>query len=106
MSGVYIKLNQTPFPLPYGHRISILSDGHAYYEDMVNPCVDLGEAIPAADVVEVKRAYWVKRMEHGVGKGYELYTPIWSCSNCGRDYDPASCSIVKYCYICGAKMEG
>ena len=38
-----------PFPLPYGHRISILSDGHAYYEDMVNPCVDMGEVIPVPD---------------------------------------------------------
>ena len=29
----------------YGHRISILSDGHAYYEDMQNPFNDLGEVI-------------------------------------------------------------
>ena len=62
--------------------------------------------IPAADVVEVRHAHWVKRMEHGIGKGYEVYTPIWSCSNCGRDYDPASYSIINYCYICGAKMDG
>ena len=43
--SIYLKTGQIPFPLPYGHRISILSDGHAYYEDMVNPCVDLGEVI-------------------------------------------------------------
>ena len=30
----------------YGHRIAILSDGHAYYEDFINPYVDLGEVVP------------------------------------------------------------
>lgn len=29
----------------YGHRIVILSDGHAYYEDFANPYVDLGEVV-------------------------------------------------------------
>ena len=29
----------------YGHRIVILSDGHAYYEDFINPYVDMGEVI-------------------------------------------------------------
>lgn len=73
------------------------------------PQQNYGEAAQVktdVDIEPVKHAYWVKRMEHGVGKGYEAYTPIWSCSNCGRDYDPASCSIIKYCYICGAKMDG
>ena len=64
------------------------------------------ERLPAADAEPVRHAYWVKRMEYGVGRGYEVHTPIWSCSDCGRDYDPASCSIIKYCYICGAKMDG
>lgn len=64
------------------------------------------ERLPAADAEPVRHAYWVKRMEHGVGRGYEVHTPVWSCSDCGRDYDPASCSIIKYCYICGAKMDG
>lgn len=49
MSGVYIKLNQTPLPLPYGHRISILSDGHAYYEDGASPYMDLGKVIEVPD---------------------------------------------------------
>lgn len=64
------------------------------------------QLVPAADAEPIRHAYWVKRMEHGVGRGYEVHTPIWSCSDCGRDYDPASCSIIKYCYICGAKMDG
>ena len=29
----------------YGHRIVVLSDGHAYYEDFINPFVDLGEVV-------------------------------------------------------------
>ena len=68
--------------------------------------IEVATSIPAADVDPVRHAYWVKRMENGVGRGYEVHTPIWSCSDCGRDYDPASCSIIKYCYICGAKMDG
>lgn len=30
----------------FGHRIVILSDGHAYYEDFINPYMDLGEVVP------------------------------------------------------------
>ncbi len=46
MSGVYIRGVEIP---KYGHRISILSDGHAYYEDFANPYVDLGEVISVQD---------------------------------------------------------
>lgn len=61
---------------------------------------------PAADVEPVRHAYWVKRMEERKGNGYEAFTPVWSCSDCGKDYDPTTCSIIKYCYECGAKMDG
>lgn len=42
MAGLYIRGIEIP---KYGHRISILSNGHAYYEDYANPYVDLGEVI-------------------------------------------------------------
>lgn len=78
-----------------------------YAEDAITmKGVAILNEFPAADVEPVRHAYWVKRIEHGVGRGYEVYTPIWSCSDCGRDYNPASCSSIKYCYICGAKMDG
>jgi len=46
MSGIYIPNAQIP---QLGHRISVLSDGHAYYEDMANPYVDLGLVTPVPD---------------------------------------------------------
>lgn len=64
------------------------------------------KAIPASDVEPVRHAHWVKRMEERKGNGYEAFTPVWSCSDCGKDYDPATCSIIKYCFECGAKMDG
>lgn len=39
-----ILLRHSDIP-KYGHRIVILSDGHAYYEDFINPYVDLGEVV-------------------------------------------------------------
>lgn len=44
----------------YGHRIAILSDGHAYYEDFINPYVDLGEVVPVpphGDLIDRDVAY-------------------------------------------------
>lgn len=78
-----------------------LADDFDAYDVKVNL-----QAIPAADVTEVRHAHWVKRMEDGRGNGYEAFTPVWSCSDCGKDYDPATCSIIKYCFECGAKMDG
>ena len=46
MAGLYIRGIEIP---KYGHRISILSNGHAYYEDYANPYVDLGEVIAVPD---------------------------------------------------------
>ena len=46
MSGIYIPNAMIP---KEGHRISILSDGHAYYEDMANPYVDLGKVVCVPD---------------------------------------------------------
>lgn len=45
MSGIYIK-SELP---KSGQRISILSDGHAYYEDMTNPFIDLGKVTVIPD---------------------------------------------------------
>ena len=64
------------------------------------------ELLHAADVRPVVRGKWEKRMEQRKGNGYEAYTPVWKCSVCGKDYDPATALIVNYCYNCGADMRG
>lgn len=50
-----ILIKNADIPKP-GHRISILSDGHAYYEDFVNPYVDLGEVVTVPDQQEEEKA--------------------------------------------------
>lgn len=87
---------------------------------------DVIDAVPAADVV-ARDCYdrllaenddlrkerpvhhsmgnWEKRMEQRKGDGYEAYTPVWRCSACGKDYDPATALIVNYCPNCGARMD-
>lgn len=59
---------------------------------------------PAADVQEVKHAYWMLHIE-----GYPEYDDTcneYECSNCGC-YDIFSPSKeVPYCWHCGAKMDG
>lgn len=61
--------------------------------------------IPAADVRPVKRGHWVKRMEEHATPKYTSFTPIWSCSECGLEYDPALAPRVHFCYDCGADMR-
>ena len=58
---------------------------------------DAIDAIPAADVVEVRHGEWTKE---GCG--------ILVCSNCGFEYDHAGVPEegVNYCPNCGAKMDG
>ena len=60
---------------------------------------------PAADVRPVKRGHWVKRMEEHTAVEYTSFTPIWSCSECGLEYDPALAPRIHFCYNCGADMR-
>lgn len=60
--------------------------------------------IPAVDVPSVKRGHWVKRMEEHTTPKYTSFTPVWSCSECGLDYDPAIAPNVNFCYKCGANF--
>ena len=53
------------------------------------------EAIPSADVVEVKTADWIP-----YGKEIEIYCWYGKCSNCGEDIFPDD-----YCPCCGSKLN-
>lgn len=63
------------------------------------------ESAPAADVRPVKRGHWVKRMKEHTTPKYKSFTPIWSCSECWLDYDPALAPRIHFCYNCGADMR-
>lgn len=61
-----ILLKHTNIP-KYGHRIVILSDGHAYYEDFINPYIDLGEIIslpPHGELIDRDAAVQDLRMDY------------------------------------------
>lgn len=62
--------------------------------------------IPAADVRPVVRGKWKKRMEEKNTPYYKSFTPIWSCSECGTEYDPSLCMTINFCPTCGADMRG
>ena len=55
------------------------------------------EAVPTADVVEVRHGTWYHGTENGA-----VYA---KCSACGRKMN-YSCYGYAYCALCGAKMDG
>lgn len=54
--------------------------------------------IPAADVAPVVHAKWIKR-------GYVCGEREYECSACHETEWRTSCSRLKYCPFCGAKMD-
>lgn len=48
---------------------------------------------------------WKKRMKEHETPYYKSFTPIWSCSECGTEYDPSFCMTINSCPNCGAIME-
>jgi hypothetical protein len=62
--------------------------------------------IPAADVRPAVHGKWKKRMEEKETPYYKSFTPIWSCSECGTEYDPSLCMTINFCPNCGADCRG
>lgn len=71
-----------------GYPVEDADEKRQYAEDWVN-------AIPSADVVEVKTADWIP-----YGKEIEIYCWYGKCSNCGEDIFPDD-----YCPCCGSKLN-
>ena len=61
------------------------------------------DAIPSADVVEVKHARWVRGKYH-VAMGITI--PIIECSLCRAITPVTEVERWKYCIGCGARMDG
>jgi len=102
VSGEYIsKAKATSFPFANDQYDHVHADPHFIagcetYKEWLN-------SIPAADVVERKTASWI---EDGYNAGHLV------CSKCGSEKPIAVESgrlasfEIKYCYFCGAKMDG
>lgn len=56
-------------------------------------------AAPAADVAPVQHGRWIEKTAPAVHKYYE-------CSNCGAHENKHTAIKGRYCWRCGAKMDG
>lgn len=75
--------------------------------DFCNISANMLRTVPAADVVEVRHARWIKDDETG--------EPICSVCYSGKPTKSICSSVIehtlnnheiRYCYYCGAKMDG
>lgn len=94
--------------------IEILSDMRAEYnifsddEEEATRYHALSWAIQALNEqqhTERKKGKWIKKMKVTKTEKYIAYDPEWYCPCCGTKYDPYMAKIVKFCYVCGEKME-
>lgn len=59
------------------------------------------EQIPAADVIEKKHGYWIKRIIENEEEDYPIRNVDYICSRCeGCWHEP-----LKYCPMCLAQMD-
>ena len=71
------------------------------FEDGYDEHIKQVEAIPAADVVEVRHAYWRDIQPPDQDNNVQCW-----CSACGAGELHADGMVVPYCWKCGAKMDG
>ena len=86
--------------------IQLALDGKIISTDIEKRVRDFINELPAADVQPVKHGHWIKHATEEETPCYKSFTPIWACSECGIEYSPAICQIIRYCPNCGADMRG
>lgn len=59
----------------------------------------------ADKVLEPKTGYWIRWYEKISYENSTEYNPHCKCSECNTEYDPHTSQFIKYCNVCGAKME-
>lgn len=79
--------------------------GTGYANQVKDVMLAMAAIIPTAPVWEVVSGKWKKRMEEKETAYYRSFTPIWTCSECGTDYDPSVCMTINFCPNCGADMR-
>jgi hypothetical protein len=80
-------------------RYSDITAGSYPYNYVAFDMANLVKKAPTVDAVEVRHGYWVRN------EGHSAYESEHFCSECLADgsYDVTN---EKYCYNCGAKMDG
>ena len=76
-------------------------DGDNEAADCFRDCIDLLDSIPAADFIEKKHGYWIKRIIENEKEDYPIRNVDYICSRCeGCWHEP-----LKYCPMCLAEMD-
>lgn len=78
-------------------------DGRCCGPDDVVELYEELQAIPAADVVEVRHGRWEERIVDDPLDPYGFFKKRWYCSSCGR-YQ--TYGTTAFCPCCGARMDG
>lgn len=69
--------------------------------DVVEELIGVVRRFPAADVIEKKHGYWIKRIVENEKEDYPIRNVDYICSQCeGCWYEP-----LKYCPMCLAEMD-
>ena len=69
--------------------------------DAVRGAAEKVASAPAIDAVPVVHARWVYEQRYGDSGSW-----VWRCSACRKEAVSPTISALKYCHICGAKMDG
>ena len=79
-------------------------NGNPHFFNGIDTAKEIVENAPTADVVEVKHGEWAPIVKQD---NYldPPYCDIIKCSECEEEAD-VSFHDAKYCYNCGAKMDG
>lgn len=77
-------------------------DHSGYDPMMLYEIQDVLEGLPS---VTQKTGHFVRWYEVKENKNGEDYIPQCKCSECGTAFEPHTSNFIKYCYMCGAKMQ-
>lgn len=87
-------IEKSPLVLDYLARLGAKDTYKAKFESLMQAV----DAAPAVEAVPVRHGRWEKG-------GYACGETEWKCSVCGETEWRTSCSRMKFCMFCGAKMD-
>lgn len=87
-------IEKSPLVLDYLARLGAKDTYKAKFESLMQAV----DAAPAVEAEPVRHGRWEKG-------GYACGETEWKCSVCGETEWRTSCSRMKFCMFCGAKMD-
>lgn len=92
------------YPIRIGHYDK--EHGNKDFVLGIESVMEYAEALPAADVVEVRHGRWVGLEYDGYADGCPVYD-LWECSECGEEARGEDVPDTHpWCHGCGSRMDG